>query len=226
MRRQDKLKIMLCSAFVGLFVSCVVVKNDEKDSRLTADEEKVFGFSAKDMVIDAKEYVDNVWEPVIVPRIESMSVDFKELLAGLRADEEGTSRKYGFRLLEEGNHYNFAVKGTVKFLAVDTSSMNGNVSLDFAPFDGQVDCLMSIGPVFRGSTIRDIQNTISINDFGNQVDFARLARELNNKVKDLVLGDVDFSQHIGDEAELVGAFAYNGLGSVIEIMPVQLSIKK
>jgi len=33
-------------------------------------------------------------------------------------------------------------------------------------------------------------------------------------------------QHVGAEAELVGAFTYNGLGSAIEIMPVQLSIKK
>jgi len=225
MQKKYWLRIFLCAAIAGFFISCVIVKNDEKNSRLTADEEKVFGLSGKDMVIDAKQYVDNVWEPVIVPRIESMSVDFKELLPELQADEEGASRKYGFRLLEEGNHYNFAVKGIVKFLSVDTSSMNGNVSLDFAPFDGEVDCLMSIGPVFRGSTIRDIQNTISINDFGNQVDFARLARELNNKAKDLVLGDINFSQYVGSEAELLGVFTYNGKGSVIEIMPVLLSIK-
>ena len=67
------------------------------------------------------------------------------------------------------------------------------------------------------------QDTISINDFLNQTEFARLARELNNKVRDLVIGEVDFSQHIGEEAEFLGVFTYSGRGNVIEVTPVRLS---
>jgi predicted lipoprotein len=221
MQKQDWLKLVLCAALAGLFASCVIVKNDEKNSGLTASEEKAFGLGH--VVLDSKQYADEIWEPIVLPRIESMGVDFKELLSELENDEDGASRKYGYRLLEEGNHYNFAVKGNVKFLSIDTSSMNGSVSLDFTPFDGQPDCLMSIGPVFRGSTIRDIQNTISINDFGNQVDFARLARELNNKVKDLVLNNIDFTKHIDEEVGLLGVFTYEGRDKTIEIMPLRLS---
>jgi predicted lipoprotein len=160
---------------------------------------------------------------VIVPRIESLSVDFNELLAGLRSDEDGTSRKYGFRHLSEGNHFNFAVKGTVKILSIDKSSSIGIATLDFAPFDGQVDCRMLIGTLFRGSTIRDIQNTISLNDFLNQTHFGQLNMALNNKVRDVVLKDIDFSQpeYIGAEAELLGAFTYDR-DKEIEIIPLRL----
>ncbi len=205
------------------FVSCTIVKNEDSKKKSMEAEAGDLGISAS--TFDPKQYADTIWEPVVLPRIESLSVEFQELLAGLESDEDGTSRKYGYRLLEEGNHYNFAVKGKVKLLSIDTSSANGVVSLDFAPFTGKTDVLMSIGPVFHGSTIRDIQNTISLNDFTNQVEFARLARELNNKVRDIVLKDIDLSQHIGSEAEIMGVFTYEGLGSTIEIIPVRLSIK-
>jgi predicted lipoprotein len=218
------MRTFLCLVLAVLAVSCTVVRNDAaKTSGLTESEEAVFGFANKDFNFDPAQYANAICEPVVLPRIESLSVEYKELMAGLEADESGTLQKYGYRKLEEGNHFNFAVKGTVKILSIDTTSMNGVASLDFAPFDGQADCLMSIGPIFRGATIRDIQDTISINDFVNQVEFARLARELNNKVRDVVLKDIDFSHYIGAEAELLGVFTYEGRGRAFEIMPINIS---
>ena len=220
MRMQNPVKFLLfISAF--FFVSCVVVKNDRSDS----NQREIGDLGVKASNFDPAQYADMIWEPVVLPRIDGMAVDFRELIDGLRSNETATSQRYGYRLLEEGNHYNFAIKGTVRFLSIDTSSANGMAALDFAPFDGQADCLMMIGPVFRSLAIRDIQNTISLNDFTNQVEFARLARELNNKARDTALEDIDFSQHIGSEADLIGVFTYDNPGDTIEIMPVRLSIK-
>jgi predicted lipoprotein len=216
-------KFLFAAALAVFFSSCTIVRNDASKARETSGIDSAFAFSSQNSTFDPKQYADQIWEPVVIPRIESLSVEFHSLLTELTADEAAASRTYGFRLLEEGNQFNFAVKGTVRILAIDTTSMNGTASLDFAPFDGKEDSLMSIGPIFRGSTLRDIQNTLSLNDVGNQVEFARLGRELNNKVRDVVLQDMDFSQRIGTEAELLGAFTYGGKGSVIEIIPVQLS---
>jgi predicted lipoprotein len=90
------------------------------------------------------------------------------------------------------------------------------------PFDGKEDCRLRIGPVLQGYALRDIQSGISPNSFVNQVDWARLATELNNKVKETVLAGVDFSTMAGKEAELLGVFTYEGSGTGITITPVRI----
>ena len=226
MKRQIRISIFLLFAFTVLFASCTVVRHDREASGSTASEDqRFFGFGASDFIHDPQQFAEAIWEPVVIPRIEILAVDFHDLISELESDEDGASRKYGFRLLDEGNLFNFSVRGKVRILSVDTSSQSGTASIDFAPFDGNPDALMSIGPVFRNTNtaVRDIQDTISINDFRNQREFAHLARELNNLVRDTVVKDIDFSQHIGGEIELLGAFTYNGRGSTIEIVPVKIS---
>jgi predicted lipoprotein len=214
-------KILLLTAVAA--ASCTIVRNDQ-NARGGSSQDR-FSFTGANARFNTKEYADEIWDTVVIPRVQGMSEDYKTLVSMLELDEEETSKNYGYRLIEEGNHYNFAVKGTVKLLAIDTSSLNGAASLDFAPFDGAEDCRMSIGPVLRGSTLRDIQNTLSLNDFGNQVEFARLATELNNKVKERVLRDIDFAQAAGREADITGVFTYEGRGSVITVMPVLFSFR-
>jgi predicted lipoprotein len=113
----------------------------------------------------------------------------------------------------------------VKLLSIDTSSASGSASLDVYPFDGKENCRLWIGPVLQGYTLRDIQNGISPTSFVNQVDWARLATELNNKVKETVLAAVDFPGMAGKEVELLGVFTWEGKNSVITVTPVRLSFK-
>ena len=226
MKGQNLTGIFLIIALAVLFASCTVVRNEQVSSGSIASEEEQFkGFAYRDSNFNPNEFADAIWEPVVLPRIESMAVDFHQLLAALQSGEDSASRRYGFRHLEEGNHFNFAVKGTARILSVDTSSSNGFVIVDFSPYDGQPDCQISIGPVISGTklAIRDIQDSISINDFLNQTEFARLAGALNNKVRDTVVNDIDFSRRVGAEAEILGAFTYGGSGSLIDIIPVRLA---
>jgi predicted lipoprotein len=209
-------KVVFCG-FLGIALfSCTIVKNDTNQK---GEEGNAYAFSIG--TIDPKQYANDIWESMIIPRIEAMAVDLGELAAGLESDEAGASLKFGYRLSDR-NFYNFAVKGTVKLLSIDTSSASGSVALDFFPFDGKEDCRLRIGPVLQGYALRDIQSDISPNSFVNQVDWARLATELNNKVKETVLANVDFSTMIGKEAELLGAFTYEGSGTGIAVTPIRI----
>ncbi|MDR2743125.1 MAG: DUF2291 domain-containing protein [Treponema sp.] len=203
-------------ALFSCTIACTIVKND---TNRKGEEGNAYAFSIG--TIDPKQYANDIWESMVIPRIESLAVDFEELAAGLESDEAGTSKKSGYRLSDR-NYYNFAVKGTVKLLSIDTSSASGSASLDFYPFDGKEDCRLRIGPVLQGYALRDIQSGISPNSFVNQVDWARLATELNNKVKETVLSHVDFPNMIGKEAELLGVFTYEGSGAGIAITPVRI----
>ena len=223
MRSRNPHIVVACMVLAVIAVSCTIVRHDNASKEA---QREIGDLSLRASTFDPVQYAEMIWEPVVLPRIESLSVDFNELMIGLNADEEGTSRRYGFRLLEEGNRFNFAVQGQVRLLSVDTSSANGLVTVDFYPFTGQADALMSIGPVFRGSAIRDIQNSFSLNDFTNQTEFARLARELNFKVRDVVLQGIDFEQLVGSQAEILGVFDYHGRDRDIEIIPVRLTINQ
>jgi predicted lipoprotein len=212
-------KIIFCGFIGAVFFSCTVVKNDTSQK---GAEGSAYGFSIG--TIDPKQYANEIWDSMIIPRIETMAADFDSLEAGLEADEAKTSEEYGYRLSDR-NFYNFAVKGTVKLLSIDTSSASGSASLDVYPFDGKEDCRLRIGPVLQGYALRDIQSGISPNSFVNQVDWARLATELNNKVKETVFANVDFSSLAGKEAELLGVFTYEGKAAGITITPVRLTFK-
>ncbi|MDR2631977.1 MAG: DUF2291 domain-containing protein [Spirochaetaceae bacterium] len=212
-----RIKETIFCGFLGIALfSCTIVKNDANQK---GEEGNSYAFSIG--TIDPKQYANDIWESMVIPRIESMAVDFGELAAGLAFDEAGISEKSGYRLSER-NYYNFAVKGTVTLLSIDTSSASGSASLDLYPFDGKEDCRLRIGPVLQGYALRDIQSDISPNSFVNQVDWARLATELNNKVKETVLANVDFSNMAGKEAELLGVFTYEGNGTAITITPVRI----
>ncbi|MDR3336595.1 MAG: DUF2291 domain-containing protein [Treponema sp.] len=212
-------EIILCGVFGAALLSCTVVKNDTSQKDAGGNP---YGFSIG--TIDPKGYANEIWDSMVVPRVEEMALDFKILAADMEAGEEGTSEEYGYRLSER-NSYNFAVKGTVKLLSIDTSSASGSASLDVYPFDGTEDCRLRIGPVLQGYALRDIQSGISPSSFVNQVDWARLATELNNKVKETVLAEIDFSGMAGKEAELLGVFTWEGSDRVITITPVRLEFK-
>jgi predicted lipoprotein len=196
-------------------LSCTVVKNDAAKKSETSP----YGFSIG--TIDPKQYAGEIWDSMVAPRVEEMAVDFGILAPGLLANETETSEKYGYRLSDR-NFYNFAGKGTVRLLSIDTSSASGSAALDLAPFDGREDCRLRIGPVLQGYALRDIQSGISPNSFVNQVDWARLATELNNKVKETVLADLDFADKAGREAELLGVFTWEGRDKGITITPVRM----
>ncbi|GHT79661.1 hypothetical protein FACS1894130_09040 [Spirochaetia bacterium] len=212
-------EIIFYGVLLAALLSCTIVKNDGTKNK---DEGNPYGFSIG--TIDPKQYADEIWDSMVIPRIETMAVDFYRLTGLLNADETKTSETYGYRLSDR-NSYNFAVKAAVKFLSIDTGSANGVASLDIEPFDGKEDCRLRIGPVLQGYALRDIQDEISPTDFVNQVDWARLATELNNKVKEAVLARVDFSGMVGKEAELLGVFTWDGANSVITVTPARLSVK-
>jgi predicted lipoprotein len=60
---------------------------------------------------------------------------------------------------------------------VDLSKKAATMNVDIA---GQ-PVVMQIGPIIRGNSIRDAASFINFDDFKNQVQFARLSKELNKK---------------------------------------------
>lgn len=216
--RQLKICAVLLLA-VTLIPACKIVKHDSQAKKGSGELEIFFSNSG----FDPQAYVAGIWESKAIPCVEKRAGDIAEVLKALKASEDDASKKYGYRVGDEGSFYNFAVKGKVKILRVDTESRNGLAYADVVPFDGKEDVIVQIGPVFKGSSVRDSLDFISLNSFENQVEFARLASALNAKVRDSVIGTTDPAGMVGKTYKITAVFTQDGASDLPTLTPVALA---
>jgi predicted lipoprotein len=172
---------------------------------------------------DAKQYVASIWDESVLPHMTNNAADAAELIRGLKENEAAACEKYGYRAVKEKNPFNFSLKGKVKILSVGAGS-NARAEADLEPYDGAADLVIQVGPIFKGTAIRDFLDFVKFEDFTNQVDFAKLANELNFKVRDDVVNQFDFKNgdHAGEEFEIIGAATYLNGDPKLVVTPVAM----
>ena len=173
---------------------------------------------------NADKYVNNIWESKVMLYFEKKATAADRLWADFRKDSDAAGQKYGIRASEEGSPWNFIMKGTGKIIAVNTTSRAGTVELDLPPYDNQKDFIIQIGPVIKGSSIRDSLDFISFDDFENQIVFAQLSNTFNKRIYDRLLSKTDFTKLKDREVDFTGAFTADGSGDVL-VTPVLIKVR-
>jgi predicted lipoprotein len=112
------------------------------------------------------------------------------------------------------------VKGTGTIARVDLESRAGVARIDF----GQgVEADLQIGPVLRGTAVRDALSFIKFSDFTNQIEYAQVASALNARVLDGPLKTIDAGTLRGRVVHVVGALATSG--GRWELTPVAIAFE-
>ncbi len=204
---------LLLMLFVIMLPACTIVKIGEQETG-----NKGVGSSSRD-AFDPEAYVKVEWAKVI-PYMEERAADIKEVIAAISGDANQAGENYGIRSGASGSPWNFIVKAKGKVLAVHTESRAGTLEIDLPPYDDQMDMLVQIGPVFKGSSIRDSLDFISFDDFRNQIQYAQLANAFNKKMHEEVIGTIDLATLVDREIELVGAFTAGS--SPVLVTPVRI----
>lgn len=84
---------------------------------------------------------------------------------------------------------------------------------------------LQVGPVLRGTALRDALGFVRFTDFANQFDFAAVANALNDRVLGTVLGPIDVRRLSGQRVSFIGAAVRDNRGAAtIEVLPVSLSV--
>jgi len=119
------------------------------------------------------------------------------------------------------------VKGTGVVTAVDRQSRVGIVRLQLAGAR-PATVAIQIGPVIRGTALRDATSFIQFSDFKNQFDYAGGANALNDYALRTVVAPIDFDTAQGRTLTFIGAFGKSAVreDGAIEIVPVQLEIRE
>lgn len=209
------LLLMALSAMLALSACklATVRPLDPKTGRaIIGNEEEAF---------DPERYVSNLWDDPLLTTVHADATELNELLPALENDREGASERYG-RL--QGSNYSFIVRGRGQVLEVDTSSRAGVMHVDLEPYNGARDVTLAIGPVIRGTALRDALPFISFNEFTNQIEYAQVSNQLHARVMDSVLGALDLADLVGKTINFYGTFTLVDLDSIV-ITPVEIEVE-
>jgi predicted lipoprotein len=168
---------------------------------------------------NADAYVDSIWESKVVPLVAEKAVVLPVLLNALDADVEAAKKQYGSG--DAGGAAHFIVKGEGRVSRVNASSQNGAIVISLPGYKGKTEVVLQIGPVFRGTAIRDAVGFIEFNQFVNQLQFADVGNKLNDRVFTSVVNDFDLATAQGKQVSFYGAFTLGERGKII-ITPVKL----
>ena len=172
---------------------------------------------------DPKGYVDGIWESKVLPAVSDQAVDAPTLLAAIAADPTAAAEKYG-QVAGSGAAPSFLVSGTGTVTKVDTTAPTGPVTVTV---DGVTGALATItivtGPVIAGTALRDAVGFIDFSQFSNQIDYADVSTQLNDRVKTDVIAKVDKASLTGKTVEFSGAFSLLA-PTVVSVVPVTLTV--
>jgi predicted lipoprotein len=188
-------------------------------------DEKPGAGQSGDASLNPAAYVDRIWSSRLLPAILESAVDARTLLDALAASPEAAREKYG-RRQQSGPAY-FIVKGAGRVLEVDTRSRNGILTLDIAPPDGAADVAIQIGPVLRGTSLRDSTGIVRFSDFVNQLQFADVSNELNARVLGEVLRSVNPAALRNKVVSFAGTatLGEGGQPPIRDLIPVKLTVE-
>ena len=168
-------------------------------------------------------FVEPIWASKVVPTILAKAVDANALLPEIKADPEAAGQKYGRR--EATNPFNYMIKGSGKVVEVNTESRAGTMTVEIDDANSHQTVNLQIGPVVIGTALRDATGLISFNEFTNQIDYADVSKEMNNRAIKGALSGKDPASFAGKTIHFFGAFTFDPKSSVpIRITPVKLEI--
>lgn len=146
--------------------------------------------------------VTATYQQKIVPQVLSEAKPLGELMSSLAAakDFDAACKTLGYRSQDE-NPCIFTVKvqGTVS--KVNTTSRSGKMTVK--DLSGQ-DVVVQIGPIIRGTALRDVYKGSSYQDFNDQVLFGDYGRAINNLASEEVK---KLQPKVGDKVEVDGVFS-------------------
>lgn len=203
---------------VFIFSSCTIVKHDQSSN--SGDGKISYYF--EDGSFNAKGFVANIWSEKIIPELTSNAIDTVQLISDLKSNRNDAETKYG-RRKENTAPYGYIVKDTAVIKAVNTESAAATVELDTLGPDGKNGILIQIGPVIKGSTVRDVLSFIKFSNFKNQMEYADVSREMNFMVRDHILNNLDKSKLLGKKVSYIGVFSWDPSGKVL-ITPVVFTV--
>ncbi|RGU89619.1 DUF2291 domain-containing protein [Clostridium sp. AF15-17LB] len=215
-KRMIALALTLTLAASTLLTGCGIVKVVK-----IGEEGKYTG----DVEFNAGDDVEAIWEESALPEMNENAVDLKELLEGSNGDLATMADEYGKYSMGDSGELSYVVKGTGTVGEVNTQSQAGYMTVKLDGYNGTESVKIQIGPVYKGSAIRDSLSFIKFGDYKNQEQWAAVSQSINKVVAKDVVEPAKPDSLQGKTISFVGAFTVSAGSSDVLITPVVLEAK-
>jgi predicted lipoprotein len=169
---------------------------------------------------DAAAYVGALWVEDVPAALEQ-AVDLRDFLPALAVDPADAGARWGRR--EGSGPFHVIVKGSGRVLDVDASSRTGLATIGIEIPGGADPVRLQIGPVLRGTSLRDALPTVSFDQFVNQIQYADVANALNARVEREVLASLEREALVQKRVRFVGMTTL-GEERPLTVTPVRLEV--
>ena len=205
------------TAILGLSLAvalgaCKIVPNPEPGSENAASQTDEDRMAAK---------AAEIYDSQLVPYVSGKAIDLPLLTSALHGGYAAAGKAHGIRPQAEGSPWNFLVKGQGTVVEAKRESRAATLTLD-ATGDGQADVTIQLGPVIKGTALRDSADFIVFTDYRDQIEFAKLARALNDRAHAAItLPEGDLT---GKTVRFEGATTLRSATDPILVVPTVLDV--
>ena len=218
-KKKKRLRTVIAAAVV-LIAVLFAIKPPFVVRPLPGREGATGGVAAQPAESSAAKFVDGMWDK-LGPVFDQKAQDIAKILPEIRADPDAAGGKYGRR--EATNPYNYMVKGTGKVAEISTESAAGTAIVEIPGLSEKV--ALQIGPVVRGTALRDATGLVSFNQFTNQLDYADVSKEMNKRALMTAFSAAPAASLAGKTITFYGAFTFDPHSkSPVLITPVKISL--
>ena len=166
------------------------------------------------------QFAEKVWDSKVLPIIQEKAHDIVTTVSEIRADPAVAGEKYGRR--ESTNPYSYMVKGTGKVSEVHTESQAGTLVLEVPGLNEKI--ALQIGPVVRGTALRDATGAAPFDQFTNQLDYADVSKEMNKRAVKAAFANLNPSSLADKSITFFGAFTFDPRSKgMILVTPVKVA---
>ncbi|MBZ4022688.1 hypothetical protein CKO11_09475 [Rhodobacter sp. TJ_12] len=164
----------LCLASAMALSGCKIVPDTAEDDATPAADAS--GDAARIETLLAASY-----DAKLLPHITAKAQSVTSLRGQLAADFAAAAAEHGASGAGAGAPVNFALADTGTVVATKLDSRARTLDLD-VDADGTADVVLQLGPVVRGSALRDVAPQLyDFTSFRDQIEFAKLGRALNDR---------------------------------------------
>ena len=198
-------------AYAGL--SATVVKEGQ-EATLTGE-----------VAFDPTSVAKNFWAEKSKTYFEKNAVDLATLIKEADGDFASVASKYGYYSMGDKGELSFIVKGSGKVTEVKNKLRSGYFSFDLNDNPSEeVKTRIQIGPVFKGSAVRDSISLISYDDYTNQIEWAQVSVAFHELITRDVLSKINMDEINGKDIDFIGCFTVKP--GPLQITPVELTVKQ
>ena len=172
-RRAIALGLTLALSASTLLTGCGIVKVVK-----IGEEGKYTG----NVEFNAGDDVAAIWEDSALPEMNETAVDLTEFLTKSNGDLTALAEEYGKYSMGDSGELSYVVKGIGTVEEVNTESQAGFMTVKLEGYAGSEAVKIQIGPVYKGSSIRDSLSFIKFGDYKNQEEWAAVSQSISRAV--------------------------------------------